>query len=131
MSRRSSGFALTDVVVMILILGILAAVTLPAYVKLQQSASQSAEDAVIANARIGITLFFAESAARQAPEFPQQLDDAAEGVASEDNPFFTAVLQQEGVTRDWRKTGQETYVSPAGNIYKYDARTGRLLKWKS
>jgi MSHA pilin protein MshA len=127
MSKRNSGFALIEVVIMIVVLGILSAVAIPAYVNLQKGARQSAEDAVIANVRTGISLFFAEAASRDQPAFPPSLDTAKDGSASEQNPFFTTVLQQEGVTRDWKKE-KGKYAGPTGTSYTYDSKTGKFVK---
>lgn len=126
-SRANAGFALIEVVIMVIVLGILSAVAVPAYVNLQQGAKQSAEDAVVANVRTGISLVFAQAAINGQPAYPAALDAASNGQASDQNPFFTTVLQQDGVTRDWSKSGT-VYTGPTGAHFQYDHTTGKFAK---
>lgn len=126
-SARESGFALSELLVMVVVLGILSVVAVPAYVDLQKGARQSAEDAVVASVRTGILLAFAQSTVCGKPSFPPVLDDAEDGAASAQNPLFASVLQPDGVLKSWSKRA-DTYTGPTGARYRYDPSTGRFLR---
>jgi prepilin-type N-terminal cleavage/methylation domain-containing protein len=129
-SRRSDrGFTLIELVVIIVILGVLSAVAVPIFVDLQDEANQAAEEGVVGNVRSAISLYYANQAASGTPRYPASLDSAAaSSTANNANAFFTGVLSQGGVTRDWHKDSSSNYVGPAGGVYVYTSASGQFTK---
>ncbi|MFA5089079.1 MAG: type II secretion system protein [Candidatus Omnitrophota bacterium] len=116
MSRRK-GFTLVELVMIIVLLGILAAVAIPRYFNLSTDATQAAEKGVLGGVRAGISTYFAQNKA-----FPSNLDSIATYPVScvAATPCFDTVLAQGGVTEGgWIKTAANTYTGPTGTIYTY------------
>jgi len=105
----------------IVILGILAAVAIPKYYDLTTDANAAAEKGVVGGVRGGVHTYFAQN-----KSWPSGLDDAAAGsTCTAANPFFTEVLAQGGTTSsDWSKDASSGYVGPASNVYVYDSSDG-------
>ncbi len=112
------GFTLIELIMVIVILGILAAVAIPKYFDLQSDAKTAAEKGVVGGVRAGIHTYFANSKA-----WPATLDSATDGAASKTNAFFTTVLAQGGVTADWSKSTL-TYTGPTTATYTYTPADG-------
>ncbi|MDD5356298.1 MAG: prepilin-type N-terminal cleavage/methylation domain-containing protein [Candidatus Omnitrophica bacterium] len=113
------GFTLIELIMIIVILGILAAVAVPKYFDLQTSAKEAAEKGVVGGVRAGIYTYFAQNKA-----YPSTLDAATTAACSPTNVCFDTILQQGGVTSDWTKASSTTYTGPAGNTYTYTSSTG-------
>ena len=113
------GFTLIELIMIIVILGILAAVAVPKYFNLQTSAKTAAEKGVVGGVRAGIYTYFAQNKA-----YPATLDSASTAACSASNICFDTVLQQGGVTSDWTKASETSYTGPAGTTYTYTAGTG-------
>jgi prepilin-type N-terminal cleavage/methylation domain-containing protein len=60
--KKNKGFTLVELVIVIVILGIIAAVTVPAYVDIREDAKLSALKATLGTLRAAIALKYAESA---------------------------------------------------------------------
>jgi prepilin-type N-terminal cleavage/methylation domain-containing protein len=117
------GFTLMEIVLVIIVLGILAAVAVPRFFDTSATGKQEAEETVVALVRAGIDNYYNKAVTRgTTPLYPAALDGAADGTASPSNPFFTNVLNQP-VTDNWSKSGS-TYTGPAGNAYTYNSSTG-------
>ena len=114
------GFTLIELIMIIVILGILAAVAVPKYFNLQADAKLAAEQGVVGGVRAGISTYFANSKV-----YPSSLDlTAVVGDCATGNICFDAILQQGGITSDWTKVTASTYTGPAGNTYTYTSGTG-------
>ena len=123
--NNRKGFTLIELVMIIVILGILAAVAVPRFVDLQGDANAAAEAGVVGGIRAGIQTTFAENRA-----FPALLDAAVVAVCSAANPCFINVLDQGGIIDDsWEKTvlAPATYQGPNGGDFEYDPATGAFV----
>ena len=120
---RKKGFTLIELVMIIVILGILAAVAIPRYRDLASEAKESAEKGIIGGVRGGIHTYYAKYRA-----WPDDLDDnAGAPTACSATTCFDKVLEY-GVEEDWTKTGTDTYTGPnfptSAKIYTYDNTDG-------
>jgi len=118
MRFSSKGFTLIELVIVIVILGILAAVAIPRFVDLTTRANEAAEAGIVGGVRSGIYTSYAEA---NPPAFPATLDGAAAGACVN---CFDGVLAQGGLTDDnWTKSGL-AYTGPTGTVYTYTPATG-------
>ncbi|MFH1190836.1 MAG: prepilin-type N-terminal cleavage/methylation domain-containing protein [Candidatus Omnitrophota bacterium] len=120
------GFTLIELIMVIVVLGILAAVAVPKYFDIQDQAKISAEKGVVGGVRAGISTLYADNIVNGVtPAYPLLLDDvAAAGACSAATPCFVNVLGQGGIIDDWTKGTTLTYIGPAGTTYTYTPGTG-------
>jgi MSHA pilin protein MshA len=119
---NKKGFTLIELVMVIVILGILAAVAIPKYFDLQAEAKTAAEKGVVGGVRAGIHTYYAGSSPHA---WPTTLDSATDGACTASNACFTTVLAQGGITSDWSKAGL-VYTGPNGGTYTYAPATGEF-----
>ena len=118
------GFTLIEVVMIIVILGILAAVAIPRFYNLQTEAQISAEAGVIGGVRAGVATYYANQCVNIGTcAYPVTLDAAADGACTVANSCFDSVLSQGGITDDWSKAAL-IYTGPTGTAYTYTPATG-------
>jgi len=113
---KKKGFTLIELIMVIVILGILAAVAVPKYIDLTTNANTAAEKGVVGGVRAGIMTYYVQNKA-----YPATLDSATSAACSASNACFTTVLQQGGVTSDWTKASSTTYTGPNATTYTYTA----------
>jgi MSHA pilin protein MshA len=117
------GFTLVELIMIIVILGILAAVAIPKYYDLQSQAQSAAEKGVVGGVRAGIHTYFTQNRA-----WPGSLDSATADVCSKKNACFTTVLAQGGVTSDWTKVNATAYRGPSNGNFSYNSADGSLTE---
>ena len=118
--KRNEGFTLIELIMVIEIIGILAAVVIPRYFALQDRARRASFEGVVGAVRSGIQAFHYNALIHQEEGFtvtygsktytapadtlwPKYLDDANAGdTAKPTNPFFWVVLDQP-ITSNWIK----------------------------
>jgi len=123
--QSNKAFTLVELVMVIVIIGLLAAVVMPKFSDLKSDAQNAAESGTVAAVRSGIKLAYMRSMAQGIEQYPDVLDSAANEMASETNALFTDIID-EGVTDpNWKKTGNREYkYLPTGTVYGYDKNTG-------
>lgn len=120
---HTKGFTLIELVMIIVILGILAAVAVPQFFDLTSDAQTAAESGVVGGVRAGIQTYFANNRA-----FPSALDAASAAACDTSNACFDTVLAQGGVTSDWTKANTTEWTGPASNTYRYTSSSGSFLQ---
>lgn len=121
------GFTLIELVMVIVILGILAAVAIPKFFDLQNEAEEAAEKGVVGGVRAGIATYYADDCINNPPcNYPASLDSATNGACTAANPCFDTVLSQGGVTSDWTRNSSTSYTGPNGTTYTYTPATGEF-----
>ncbi|OGX08690.1 MAG: hypothetical protein A2Z88_11535 [Omnitrophica WOR_2 bacterium GWA2_47_8] len=122
MSKK--GFTLIELVMVIIILGLLAAVAVPQFFDLSNQANTAAEQGVVGGIRSGITTYFAQNRA-----FPATLDGVAVSTPCDTTtPCFGTVLGQGGISSGgWSKlatTVTYQHVGSNTSTYTYAPGTG-------
>jgi len=89
--QRQSGFTLIELVVVIVILGILAAVAVPRFVNLEDEAAQASVEAIAGNLESAASINFAKSKANKTEKY--YFSDNASSGGTCDKSDFNDVLQ--------------------------------------
>lgn len=123
------GFTLVELIIIVIILGILAVSAVPIYTSLSGDAKTSAEKDIVGKVRMGIALYFVNTAKNgETPSYPPSLEtETVPAGFGTDPPLFTQVIQG-GVDEEWEKLAPERYRGPTGTIYVYNSSNGTFLK---
>jgi prepilin-type N-terminal cleavage/methylation domain-containing protein len=124
-----SAFTLVELIMVIVLIGLLAAVVIPRYGDIKTEAQNSAETAAVAAVRSGIKLAHMTSLAQGTDTWPTALDSATAGQASDTNPLFDNVIEDGVTDPNWEKVNATTYkYRPTTNQYAYNNTNGKLTK---
>ncbi len=119
--RDERGFTLIELVMVIVVLGILAAVAIPKFTDLRTQAQDAAQAGVVGAVRGGIAAAHAESLMSEATnEWPQSLE------GSEASTVFEGVLEQ-GVT-GWSRNDTLYTNTATSDSFGYTPSTGVFLQ---
>ena len=125
--QMDKAFTLVELVMVIVIIGLLAAVVMPKFVDLKSEAQNAAEVGTVSGVRSGIKITHLSNLAQGSDTYPATLDSAAVGLGSEANPLFTNVIDGGVTDPNWNKEDADTYeFVPTGNKYDNNSTTGAL-----
>ncbi len=131
MNPKRTAFTLVELVMVIVIIGLLAAVVVPKFADVNTEAKAAAEEGTVAAIQSGISLAHMAELIKGNDTYPSKLDDAKVGDASATNALFTDVIDGGITDANWSKVDATTYkYKPTGNSFKYDSGTGKFTATK-
>lgn len=111
--KREQGFTLIELIVVIAIIGILAAVAVPAFINVVDNAQQANVDAVEGTMRSAAVMYAAN-----------ELIEGRGYTYPLTNVFTIALMTEDGVINDWTDTGGVWTYTPTGATLTYVSADG-------
>jgi type II secretory pathway pseudopilin PulG len=127
-AAHRKAFTLVELMIIVVLLSILTALSIPRYVNARERAEEAAEVKIVKSVRTAIEAYRAGQIMHGGGAvFPEKLDDApTESDAGPTNPFFVHIMDIP-LTSGWEKGSTiHTYVSPSGNEFVYRPETGQF-----
>lgn len=122
------GFTLIELIVVLVVIGFLAAIAVPRFVDLTGQAKDASEKGTVGAIRAGVALYYANANPKA---FPTALDTVASGAdcALTTAECFRNVTEPvtQGGADGWKKCNATTYRGPNAGCFQYDSATGRYL----
>ena len=130
MLKGRKGFTLIELVMVIVIIGILAAVAIPKYLGLQDEARKAQEKGVVGGVRGGISVFHADALANETDQWPVGTLDMAVPTATDG--LFASVLDIP-ISSGWTKDSATVYIAnkdkgAVEQSYTYDPNNGTFTE---
>ena len=130
--KSSKGFTLIELVLVIVILGIMAAVAIPRFYDMSTRAKQSARDGVAGAVRAAIQQYKANDLVTVGPpgNYPATLDAAADGSTTDTSgiALFGSIVENGGITsKGWTRVSATSYTFNDGtttHTYTYSPAAG-------
>ncbi|MBI3020452.1 MAG: type II secretion system protein [Candidatus Omnitrophica bacterium] len=124
---KRTGFTLIELVVVMVVIGILAAIAIPKFVDLTGQAKKASEEGTVGGVRAGIMLQYANA---NPHVFPATLDAVAAATNCSATALCFETVVSEPVTQGgadgWKKCDATTYRGPSTNCYQYSTVNGRF-----
>ena len=125
--RQKSAFTLVELIMVIVVIGLLAAVVVPKFTSIKTEAQNAAETGTVTAIRSGINLAHMTSLAQGTDTYPSALDSASNAPAGPSNLLFTNVIDGGVADTNWEKTGTYDYrFIPTTNTFTYTPGTGKF-----
>ena len=126
--RTNPAFTIIEMLMAIVIIGLLAIVTLPRFGETRIGATGAAERGTVAAIRSGLQVARLTNPSTDADGYPEKLDAAPSGTASDASPLFTDVIEGGIADSKWEKLSSDRYrFIPTKRSYRYDAATGEFM----
>ncbi|MEW6250903.1 MAG: type II secretion system protein [Planctomycetota bacterium] len=127
--QMRTAFTLVELVMVIVIIGLLAAVVIPRFGDMRSEAQNAAETGAVSAVQSGVKLAYMTELAKGNGAYPSALDSATNGAASSTNPLFTSVIDGGVTDPNWEKTGANAYkYKPTTHAYTYTPATGTFAR---
>lgn len=120
--RSQEGFTLIELVIIIIVLGLLAATAIPKFYDLTAKAEEAAQKGVVGGVRGGIAIVYASNLVNGVTTYPADLGGAV-GAASASNKLFSNVISP-GIDADWSRSAANVFWGPAGGSFTYSSAAG-------